>query len=187
MKKLKSIIVLVFAICQISYSLHGQETTANPTFKGAESFGVYAQWLMNAGCCAPVEYCKRFVGFVQFRLDKTGTVLFSTIKISDNIEGCLRDSLRDILISTSRQWEPMKENGQPVDSPELLQIIYFKLEGTCTVNDDYHSKDNLLDTFETAFAFEGESFSKKPVIILPLATIYSSAGTTDIGDLKPKN
>ena len=186
MKKLNIQIFTVIAMIHISTLCFGQESKTNPVFKGANTFGEYVEWLMNSGGCAPVEYCEKFIGFLQFKLDPSGAVIYNSIKISDNIQGCLRSNLRELLLSTHGQWKPMQEDGIAVESQTLLQIIYFRLEGACTIDDRYRSKDNLVDTFENSFIYQGEAFNSEPVIILPLATVYSSVGSPDIGDFKKK-
>ena len=187
MKRLK-LRLIVYSIATLMFTnLHGQETTSIPKFKGAPTFGGYLEWLMNSGSCAPTLYCKRFVGFLQFKIDENGAIPIGSIKISDNIDGCLRSSVRELLLSTHGQWEPIKKNGKPIESGELLQIIYFRLEGACTVDDNYRAKSTMVDDFEQAFKFKGETSCANPVTILPLATVYSPVGSTDLGDSKKKN
>ena len=187
MKKTLLKTFLFLSFLGISSTLSGQPNTTNPVFKGAPTFGGYLEWLLDGGSCAPAQFCEQFIGFIKFKVDADGAVPPGSINMSDNIQGCLKSAIREVIWSTHGQWEPMKIKGKAVDSPELLQIVFFRLEGACTIDDDYRPDDILLNTFEKAYSFRDMPQGSDPVLILPLATVYFPTGATEIGDVKKKN
>jgi len=187
MKKRFIILFYILVTTLVSTECLSQQTTKIPTFKGAKSFGEYLQWQLNSNSCATSSFCDQFVSAMEFKLDQEGGVIINSIKIADNVQGCLKSELRNIILSTHGQWSPMYLNNEAIESSSLFQVIYFRLDGGCTINEKYRPKDNLLDTFKNAFDFpKNDEVIQEPVIILSPATVYVPTGTTDLGDYLKK-
>ena len=155
-----------------------------PRFKGAKTFGNYLQWQASSDVCIVNNYCHQLVGIIQFELDNEGLIDQKNLKISDNIEGCLRSKVRDVILSTNGQWEPASKDGQSVKSLPLIQLVYFLLDGGCTAKERYTAQNNLQESFESLIKSE----NIEPVLLLPPATVYIPTGSVDLADdLKDKN
>lgn len=163
----------------IHFIVVAQNNSSYPTFKGDLNKILVDQIKANSAKLRSISDRRIFVN-AMFKINAKGQVI--TFHLTPELNNEIDDFLQNIVLATSSQWEPQKENGKAVDTsitllvPILIQFPVVPKAGTTakeilsqipSINLDSLGKINK----HTPSLNKGVYTEAEPCLLLPMVKV----------------
>jgi hypothetical protein len=113
--------------------------------------------------------CIRSCSFAKFRIDQNGNIF--DLKISKNSPETIRNALTKMLVASNGNWNPMKVNGQVVESKYILFSFLYSFQLSCKDYYEAGSNDKIDRDFSNLLMYENgdeDRYSEDCIVLTPL-------------------
>lgn len=165
-----------YILISIAISLCCFEVIAQPTLKpqfknpggGLFKDHVYVELVKRKDVLS--HLCERVTGSIQLLLDKTGRI--KSVSVTGNMSDTLRQSLKDIALSSDGLWEPMEIKGKKVESLPIILLMSLHLGEGCKSSKEIMRKAVTSDFSNTLSNSLDNDDSMHCFVLRPLTFVW---------------